>query len=83
MRISRYHFELRMQNDRLYLHTLSPGGTEHQGEVLGGGALRVVHDGDLISPLPGRSHTMAVRVRFAAEQGAVDRVRLQRQPALP
>ena len=77
LRISRRHFSLWIQNDRLMLRVDSSRGAEVAGARVAGGECVALRDGDRFAPFTGGSGARgpSVSVRFDAHHGVVHTVR--------
>lgn len=74
LEISRRHFSLWIQNDRLMLRADSSRGGELAGAHIASGACAPLRDGDVFRP-HGRARGAGVEVRFDAHHGVVHTVR--------
>ena len=79
--ISRRHFELYVECDRLILRVTGGGGVRVNGEAYGRDKTVVLHDGDTIAPLVEAPDALKLKTRFQAEHGRVGRVTFSRHPA--
>lgn len=79
--ISRRHFELYIECDRLMLRVESEAGVRVQGDAYGRGKTIQLSDGDVISPLVKSPDLLGISVKFHVEHGAVRSVFLTRQSA--
>lgn len=80
-RISRRHFELYIESDRLTLRVTGSGGVRVNGAAYGEGKTVILSDGDTISPLVSAPDALTVQVNFKADYGRVGRIEFSRQPA--
>lgn len=80
--ISRRHFELYVQNDRLMLHVSGSNGVRINGEAHGQDKLVQVDDGDVIAPLVKLPEALALTVRFTRELDQVSAITLARTPPI-
>lgn len=78
--ISRRHFELYVECDRLMLRVESEAGVRVNGDAYGRGKTVCLNDGDRISPLVKHPDLLALKVDFQIEHGAVRTVTVTRQP---
>ncbi|MEO0983159.1 MAG: FHA domain-containing protein [Pseudomonadota bacterium] len=81
MAISRRHFEIYVENDRLMLRVESENGVRLNDEPLARGQTAALKDGDQISPLPKRPDALSVSVRFNAYADEINAAIFTRQPA--
>lgn len=79
--ISRRHFELYVQCNRLILRVTGSGGVRINGEAYGSGKEISLADGDRIAPLVSTPDALTLNVSFRAEHGSVTEVILTRAPA--
>ena len=79
--ISRRHFEMYVENDRLTLRVTGSGGLRVNGEALGRDKTVVLNDGDKIAPLVQSPDNFALAVQFQTEHGRVSDVTITRAPA--
>lgn len=79
--ISRRHFEVYVENDRLMLRVESGQGVRLNDDVLKTGDTAILADGDEISPLVRNADRLSLRVRFDCHADEVDRVTFIRYPA--
>lgn len=77
--ISRRHFELYIECDRLMLRVESEAGVRVRGDAYGRGKTVQLADGDVIAPLVKSPDLLGVSVKFHIEHGAVRTVFLTRQ----
>jgi len=78
--LSRRHFELYIESNRLVLRVTGSGGVRINGAAFGPGKERVLEDGDRIEPLVKAPDTFALTVKFHVEHGAVTGVTMTRVP---
>tara|TARA_R110002126_G_scaffold16625_3_gene66309 strand:- start:4553 stop:5683 length:1131 start_codon:yes stop_codon:yes gene_type:complete len=78
--ISRQHFSLCVENDRLVLRVESERGAWVNDHHVARGTSVALKDGDRFSPLPRGQGLLSVNVRFEENHGVVDTVTLQRRP---
>ena len=81
--ISRRHFELYIQCDRLMLRVLSEAGLRVRGDAYGPGKTVKLRDGDTITPLVKSPDSLAITIKFQTELGAVRAITLTRIPKSP
>lgn len=79
--ISRRHFELYIESDRLMLRVNGSGGVRINGEAYGEGKTISLCDGDTIAPIVSRPKDIAVKVTFQSEHGSVRNIIVQRVSA--
>lgn len=79
--ISRRHYELYVQCDRLMLRVTSEAGVRVGGEAYGPGKTVKLQDGDTISPLVKSPDALAISIKFQSELGAVRSISMTRHPA--
>lgn len=79
--ISRRHFELYVQNDRLMLHVSGGNGLCVNGVVHGQDETALLGDGDVIAPLTESPGELAIRVDFRREASRISKVTVTREPA--
>lgn len=80
--ISRRHFELYVECNRLILRVNGSGGVRINGEAYGPGKEIALRDGDRIEPLVKVDGALALTVRFQVEHGSVAEVAITRVPSL-
>lgn len=78
--ISRRHFELYVECDRLVLRVTGSGGVRVNGEAYGRDKTVILADGDIIAPLVHAPDALALAIRFHTEHGRVTRITISRQP---
>lgn len=78
--ISRRHFELYLECDRLVLRVNSDAGVRISDEAYGAGKTVWLRDGDTISPLVKSPERVALSVKFRTELGAVRSIEVVRLP---
>ena len=76
--ISRRHFQLFIENDRLMLRVESQNGLIINDAAHRRGKMVMLSDGDVIQPLVREPGSMAVRVQFETQHDEVHRITLQR-----
>jgi hypothetical protein len=79
--ISRRHFELYVQNDRLLLHVSGGNGLLVNGALHEQDESVLLGDGDVIAPLTERPDELGIRVDFRREGKRISKVTLTREPA--
>ncbi len=79
--ISRRHFELYIESDRLTLRITGSGGIRVNGTAFGEGKTVILNDGDLISPIVAAPDAMTLKVNFQSEYGRVGRIVFSRHPS--
>jgi len=77
--ISRHHFDLYIENDRLVLRVESPNGLRVNGDAYGRGKTVALRDGDTISPLVKRPDAMVLAVAIDAHFGTAETITIQRK----
>lgn len=77
--ISRRHFQLFIQNDRLKLRVESQNGTRINDEAYRRGAVLTLNDLDVIRPLVRNPEAVSISVRFEIQHDEVDRIVLRRR----
>jgi FHA domain len=75
--ISRRHFQLYIENDRLMLRVESQNGLSVNDTAYRRGKMVAVEDGDVIRPLVRNPGAVAIRVQFETHHDEVDRILLQ------
>lgn len=80
--ISRRHFELYVQNDRLVLHVSSGNGLCVNGAFHEQDESVRLADGDTIAPLSELPDGLGIRVDFRREGKGISKVTLTREPAI-
>jgi len=78
--ISRRHFELYVECDRLVLRVNGSGGIRVNGEAYGPGKIIGIGDGDIIAPLVTAEAALAIKTDFKAEHGRVNIIQFSRLP---
>lgn len=78
--ISRRHFELYIESDRLVLRVTGGGGLRVNGDAYGRDKTVVLSGGDVIAPLVQNQEEVSMRVRFQSHHGRVSRVTFTRDP---
>lgn len=76
--ISRRHFELYIECDRLVLRVTSGSGLRVNGNALGEGKTVRLADGDVITPIVSAPDALGLRVSFRSEHGSARRIAFQR-----
>ena len=77
--ISRRHFLLYVENDRLMLRVESQNGVAVNGNTLRRGETVRLEDGDVIAPLVGKPDTISITVTFETNQNEAGRIILRRR----
>ncbi|MEO5938005.1 MAG: FHA domain-containing protein [Sphingomonas sp.] len=80
--LSRRHFELYVENDRLMLRASGSNGLRVNGSAIGPDKTAVLKDGDVIEPLVKAPGALKLTVRFAREFDRVSVVTVTRTPAI-
>lgn len=78
--VSRRHFELYLECDRLMLRVNSDSGVRISGDAYGPGKTISLQDGDTISPLVNVPERLALAVKFRTELGVVRVIEVTRLP---
>lgn len=78
--LSRRHFELYIECDRLMLRVESEAGVRVNGDAYGRGKTVSLQDGDRVSPLVKHPDRLSLHVKFQVEHGAVRTVTVTRLP---
>jgi hypothetical protein len=81
--ISRRHFELYIESDRLMLRVNGSGGVRINGEAYGEGKAISLCDGDTIAPIVSRPKDIVLKITFQSEHGSVRNIIVQRVSAPP
>jgi hypothetical protein len=81
--ISRRHFELYVENDRLMLHVSGSNGLRVNGSAIGVDKVVQLKDGDEIAPLLKAPDALKLSVRFGCERDQVTAITLTRTPPIP
>ncbi|ABI77275.1 hypothetical protein HNE_1635 [Hyphomonas neptunium ATCC 15444] len=76
--ISRRHFELYIESDRLILRVTAGSGLRVNGNAYGEGKTVRLADGDVIAPMVSAPDTLCLRVNFRTEHGSARQITLQR-----
>lgn len=76
--ISRRHFELYIENDRLALHVTGSNGVRVNGEAHGPDKTVILTDRDRISPVAEDADRLTIEVRFARELNRISAITLHR-----
>ncbi len=79
--VSRRHFELYVENDRLMLHVSGSNGLRINGEAFGVDKVVQLKDGDVIAPVLKVPKALSLTVRFGREFDQVCTIALARTPA--
>ena len=79
--LSRRHFEIYIECDRLVLRVNGSGGLRVNGEAFGSGKTIVLKDGDVIHPLVKVPDALALKVEFQTEHGRASSITFSRIPA--
>lgn len=77
--LSRRHFELYIESDRLTLRVTGQAGLRVNGDAYGEGKTVVLHDGDIISPLVSSPDQLKLKVIFTSDYGRISNVTIARQ----
>ena len=78
--ISRRHFELYIENDRLVLRVTGSNGVRVNGNAYGADKCVVLQDGDRIAPIVDKPDALWLDVRFSCELDRVSAITLTRHP---
>lgn len=78
LNISRRHFQLFIENDRLMLRVESQNGLSVNDQPYRRGKMVIVSDGDVIQPLVRATGDIAIRVQFETQHDEVHTITLQR-----
>lgn len=76
--ISRRHFELYIESDRLILRVTAGSGLRVNGNAYGEGKTVRLADGDVIAPLVSSPEMLGLRVSFRVEHGSARQIIFQR-----
>ena len=76
--ISRRHFQLFIQNDRLKLRVESQNGLRVNDKAYRRGMITTLNEGDVIHPLVRHADAIALSVHFEVQHDEVDRIVLRR-----
>lgn len=76
--ISRHHFDLYIENDRLVLRVESPNGLRVNGNAYGRGKTVTLRHGDTISPLVKRPEALALTIAIDAHFGTAETITIKR-----
>lgn len=76
--ISRRHFELYIESDRLILRVTAGSGLRVNGNAYGEGKMVRLADGDVIAPIVSSPEMLGLRVSFRVEHGSARRITFQR-----
>lgn len=79
--ISRRHFELYVECDRLMLRVTGTGGVRVDGKAYGPGKAVAVNDGTRICPVVKAPDALSLTVQFQSQHKAVTQVTITRSPA--
>lgn len=80
--ISRRHFEIYIENDRLFLRVNGSNGVRVNGKAFGPDKIVALDDGDMIAPLVDAPDALALGVSFEREHDQVVMITLNRKPFL-
>lgn len=78
--ISRRHFELYVENDRLVLRVTGSNGLRINGDAYGPDKCIALKDGDRIAPIVDQPDALRLDVRFSCELDRVSAITLTRHP---
>lgn len=81
-KLSRRHFELYIESDRLVLRVTAGSGVRVNGNAFGEGKTIRLSDGDVIAPIVSSPGVLELRVSFRTEHGSARRIAFQRLPAV-
>jgi hypothetical protein len=76
--ISRRHFELYIECDRLILRVTGSGGVRVNGKAFGPDKIVNLHNGDVIAPLVSAENVVSLTTKFQTEHGRVSAVTFTR-----
>lgn len=76
--ISRRHFELYIESDRLILRVTAGSGLRLNGKAYGEGKTIQLADGDVIAPITSDPDKLSLRVNFRTEHGSARQITFQR-----
>lgn len=76
--ISRRHFELYIESDRLMLRVTGGGGVRINGDAKGEGKIIQIADGDIIAPIVTAPQSLGLKVSFQSEHGTVHKINIHR-----
>lgn len=79
--ISRRHFELYLECDRLMLRVTGTGGVRVDGKAYGPGKAVALNDGAQIDPIVKTPDALSLKVQFQTEHKTVTQVTVTRSPA--
>lgn len=79
--ISRRHFELYIECDRLVLRVTSGSGLRVNGKALAEGKTIHLADGDVIAPIVSAPEALGLQIRFRSEHGSTRQISVQRLPS--
>jgi pSer/pThr/pTyr-binding forkhead associated (FHA) protein len=82
LQLSRRHFELYVENDKLILRASGGNGLRVNGSALGPDKTVPLQDGDIIEPLVKSPGALKLAVRFTREFDRVSLVTVTRTPAI-
>lgn len=82
LQLSRRHFEIYVENDRLILRASGSNGLRVNGSALGPDKTVPLQDGDIIEPLVKSPGALKLAVRFTREFDRVSLVTVTRTPAI-
>ncbi len=77
--ISRHHFDLYIENDRLVLRVESPNGLRVNGDAYGRGKTVALRHGDTISPLVRQPEALVLTIAIDAHFGSAETITIQRK----
>lgn len=76
--ISRRHFELYIESDRLILRVTAGSGLRVNGKAFGEGKTVCLANGDVIAPIVSSPDALGLRVSFRTEHGSARQISFQR-----
>lgn len=76
--ISRRHFELYIESDRLMLRVNGSGGVRVNSDAYGEGKTISLADGDTIAPIISLPQSLALKISFQSDHGSVRSINIQR-----
>lgn len=79
--LSRRHFELYIECDRLVLRVTGRSGLRINGEAYVPDKTLTLNDGDMISPLASAPHAVTLKTRFCSEYGRVSKIEFTKCPS--
>jgi hypothetical protein len=80
--MSRRHFELYIENDRLIARVTGSNGIRVNGTALGRDKCVILKDGDRIAPIAKKPDALGIDVNFSCELNRVSAITLTRHPKL-